>query len=258
VKIAFLLLTILCSTNLLYSTSDASEIQWAVQNVRLRKQKQSGWQHDFFAKTSLAPKLDVGLEGSYIERFSLYDTTYGGMIGYHFNNKFYTEAHYTQGIGNQLLPERDTTLTSYYALVPGFSPYLTLRDSRYSDTKVQSATLGGEIEKWPHILIIPQVMLGKSKFKTDSSKESIYSYGFKTLYYTEGKFSVYLYGYKGLEASQGIIGSSNLRIHTTTGGAGGSYFIIKNLKAELSVDHTDYKELKNQFITSTFSLNYKF
>lgn len=254
VKNIFLLLGILCSTGRVYAT----ELQYTLQHVHLKKQKQSGWQHDVFAKTHLTPKLEAGVMGSYIERYSLYETTYGGMLGYRFTKDFYLEGSYTQGIGNQLLTERESMITMYYSLVPGISPFITLKDSRYSDTTVDGFTLGSEIEKWPHLLLIPQFMLGNSKFKGNGTKESIYSYGLRAIYYTEDKYSIYLYGSKGLEASQGITGAANLRVHSTTGGVGGSYYIFHNLKADLSVDHTDYRELKNQFITTTFSLGYKF
>ena len=253
-KITTLLLALLC-VNL-----NASEVQWSVQHVKLKKQNLTGWQHDFYGKTEITPQLSAGLEGSYVERFSLYDTTYGGFLGYRFNEKFYGEAHYTQGIGNKILTQRQSSLVGYYSLMAGFSPYIILKDSRYSDTTVQDATLGMEIEKWPHIILIPQVMLGKSKFKSDKSDEAIYSYGLRAIYYTENKYSAFIYGFKGMEASQGITGAvtNNIRIASTTGGIGGSYHLMNNLKAELSVEHTDYRELKNQFITTIFSLNYKF
>ncbi len=238
----------------------AAEMLYSVQHLKLKKFNFTGWEHDVFAKTNLSQNLIAGLEGSYVERFSLYETTYGGLMGYKFTDKFYVEAHYNQGIGNKLLTERQTQIISYYSLFPGVAPFIILKDKRYSDTKLLDFTLGAEIEKWPHILIIPQAMIGKSKFKSDNSQETIYSYSLKAIYYTEDKFSIFAYGSRGLESAQSITGASlsNQRIHTLTGGAGGSYNIFKNLKAEISVDHTDYHEIKDQFITSTFSLNLKF
>ncbi len=238
----------------------ASEIQWSVQHVKLQKQNLSGWQHDLYGKKDLSADLNVGLKGAYLERFSLYDTNYGGFVGYKFNKQLYVEVVYTQGMGNQILTKRQTTLINYYALMEGFTPFLILKDSRYSNTTVQDALLGMEVEKWPHFLFIPQFTLGSSKFKSDQTHESIYSYSLKVIYYTENKFSLFIYGSRATEASQGINGNvtNNFNITSTTGGIGGSYNFLDSLKMEFSIDHTHYKELKNQYITSLFSLTQKF
>lgn len=243
---------------LLSSVCFSSEIQYTTQHVQLKKQDLTGWQHDLMFKSSLTNKLAAGLVGTYIERFSLYEKSLGAFFAYHLNDKLSVEAKYVQGIGNLLLPERDSTLTAYYSLLPGYAPFLILRDSRYSDTKVDSATLGAEIEKFAHIIFIPQVMMGNAKFKSNKTSEKVYSYGVKVIYYTEEKFSAFIYGYKGLEASQGIIGSSNVLIRSSTVGIGGSYYFTPKFKTELSIDHTDYKVLNNQFVTATLNFSYKF
>lgn len=240
--------------------SNATEIQWSTQHVNLKKQNQSGWQHNLTGKKNVTPELTLGLSGSYLKKFNLYDNSYGGLIGIKINEKTYVELMYNQGMGNKILPKRDSNLVSYYALTNGLTPFLVLKDSRYSDTKVQSASLGIEIEKWPNFLFIPQLMLGGSEFNSDRSNESVYSFGLRAIYYTENKFSMFAFGSKATEASQGITGAvvNNIKITSTTGGIGGSYYLLDSLKSEFSVEHTDYREIKNQYITSVLSLNYKF
>lgn len=252
-KFIFLFSTLLFSQTLL-----SSEIQSTTQHIQLKKQDLTGWQQDLMFKTNLNQKLDIGFLTSYLERFSLYDHAYGAFLAYRINDQLALEARYTQGIGNLILPKRESTITAYFALMSGIAPFFTVKDTRYSDTKVQSASLGLEIEKWTNIILVPQVLWGKSKFKSNGSSESVYSYGLKAIYYVEEKFSLFAFAYKGLESSQGIIGSSNILIRTTTGGLGGSYYFLKKIKAELTVDHTDYRVLNNQFLTTTLNLSYKF
>lgn len=251
-KFIFLFSTLLISQTLL-----SSEIQSTTQHIQLKKQDLTGWQQDFMFKTNLNQKLDIGFVSSYLERFSLYDHAYGAFFAYRLSDRLALEARYVQGMGNLILPERESNITAYYALMAGVAPFITIKDTRYSDTKVQSASLGLEIEKWPNIILVPQVMWGKSKFESNGTSEDVYSYGLKAIYYVEEKFSLFAFAYKGMESSQGIIGASNILIRTTTGGLGGSYNFSKSFKAELSVDHTDYRVLNNQFLTSTLNLNYK-
>jgi hypothetical protein len=67
-----------------------------------------------------------------------------------------------------------------------------------------------------------------------------------------------LFAFRGVEASQGIVGKSNFLIDTKSGGLGASYYFIPQLKTELTVDHTDYQQLKNQFLTTTLNLVWDF
>ena len=80
----------------------------------------------------------------------------------------------------------------------------------------------------------------------------------KLAYYREKFYSLCIFGYKGVEASQGIVGKSNFLIDTASGGLGGSYHFIPQFKTELILDHTDYKQLKNQFLTTTLNLVWDF
>jgi hypothetical protein len=145
-------------------------------------------------------------------------------------------------------------LSAYYSLAPGFTPYIFYRDNRYSVTRVHEARLGMEIEKFPHIIIIPQLMLGKATFKSPAGTETLHNYGLRAMYYEERKFTVFLFGYRGKEASQGIVGASNILVDTKSGGLGGSWYFKDNFRTELVFDHTDYRQLKNQFLTTTLNL----
>jgi hypothetical protein len=119
-------------------------------------------------------------------------------------------------------------------------------------------TLGAEIEQFKNILIIPQVMFGKASFNAPNNTRDVHSYGVRVSYYREKFYSLFAFGFKGVEASQGIVGKSTFLVDTTSGGLGVSYHFVPQLKTELIVDHTDYEQLKNQFVTTTLNLVWDF
>ena len=125
-------------------------------------------------------------------------------------------------------------------------------------TNLNTANVGIEIEKIPNLIIIPGFMVGNATFKSPAETKTVNNFGLRVVYYREKNFSLYAFGYKGKEAAQGIIGVSNILVTTTTGGAGGGYYFKQNFRGELIVDHTDYREINNQFVTTTLILTYFF
>lgn len=248
-----LFLTTVCSVH-----SFAHEIHSSTQHINLRKQDQSGWQQDLLARLNLNSKIDLGAQLTYLERFNLFDKRAGAFIGYRASDRWSFEFKYLQGLGNEILPEKDFHWLSYFALAPGYSPYILYKDSRYSLTHLHTATLGMEIEKISNFIFIPSVMLGRATFKDPAKTEDVFSYGLRVNYYVEKKFSLTAFTYFGKEASQGIIGSSEILVDTRTGGLGGSYFFTPAFKGELIFDHTDYQELETEFHTTTLNFSRTF
>lgn len=237
--------SILASTDLLLSS----------QNVSITRQNETGWQHELSVRTDVGRKTNAGLSGTYLERFSFFEKRFGGFLTYRPSDRLTVEGRYYLGENdNEILPREQRLLTAYYAAAPGYTPYLSYRDYRYSVTRVHMANLGMEIEKFANILLIPQVMAGRATFSTPAGTESIYNYGLRAMYYVEKKFTAFLFGYQGREASQGIVGRSNTLVDTRSGGGGGSWYFTDRIRAELVFDHTNYKQLKNRFITSTLNL----
>lgn len=249
---------VLFLTTLLSTHSFAHEIFSSTQHVNLRKQNESGWQQDLIARLNVNSKWDVGAQATYLERFNLFDKRLGGFVGFRPIDRWSFEVKYLQGMGNEILPEKDFHLLSYYSLAPGFSPYLYYKDSRYSFTHLHTATLGLEIEKIRNIIFIPSVMLGRATFKSPGKTEDVYSYGLRVNYYVEKKYSLTAFTYRGKEASQGIIGRSAILVDTWSGGLGGSYYFTPDFKGELIFDHTDYQELGTEFHTTTLNLSRMF
>ena len=140
------------------------------------------------------------------------------------------------------------------AAAPGYSPFLTYRHAQYSVTDVNSFQAGLEIEKIRNIILIPQALLGSATFKSPADTKGIYNIGLRAVYYQEKIFSLFAFGFMGKEASQGIIGKSNILVDTKTFGGGAGYHITQDFRGELIVDHTDYEDLNNQFITTTLNL----
>lgn len=239
-------------------SAQAHEILSTTQHVNIKKSKKIGWQQDVSARVEVNQKLDVGAQATYFERFDLYEKRVGGFIFLRPTERWTFEVRYLQGKGNQILPEKQTTLGSYYSYADGLAPFLYLRDSRYSVTKLNTATAGIEIEKLPNIIIIPSFMVGRAGMLNPRETKSVYNYGLKVVFYREKNFSLTGYTFRGREASQAIIGISNMVIDTTTGGFGGSYNFTPDFKAELLIDHTDYNQLKNQFVTTTLNLGLVF
>lgn len=249
----FVLLLFIFSSN-----SFAHEIQSTTQFVNLRRQKESGWYQAFRGKMDISSDVQIGAEASYLERFDLYDKQVGGLVNYRPGDRWTLEAKYLQGKGNEILPEKQTHLTAYYALGSGLSPFIIYRDSRYSLTTVHSVNLGMEIEKIPHIIFIPMIMSGKATFKSPGETEDINSYGLRVTYYTENRYSFSVFGFRGKEASQGIIGRSTEVVDTLSGGFAGTWFFNDAFKSELVFDHTDFDQLKTEFHTLTLNLTWMF
>jgi len=236
------------------TTLFAHEAQLVTQHLSLKRQHKTGWQSDLIAKATLSRKWEAGLQGTYLERFNFFEKRAGAFAFYRPNDRLTLEARYLQGSGNQILPERQYHLHAYYALAQGLAPFLFYRDMKYSVTRLHAVNLGLEIEKIRSFIIIPQIMMGKATFNSPADTKNVYNYGLKVIYYQELRFSLFAFGYKGKEAAQGIIGASNQLIDTLSGGAGAGYYFRPATKAELVVDHTNYKQLKNQFLTTTLNL----
>lgn len=198
------------------------------------------------------------MQATYMERFDVYDRRVGAFVGYSPTDRLSLEVKYLQGMGNKLLPEKQTQLTAYYVLGVGYSAFTTIKNSKYAFTNLDTVNLGIEIEKIPSFIVIPQFMIGKATFKRPAETRDIYNYGLRVVFYREKKFSVYAFGYRGKEATQGIIQVTNIMVDTTTAGLGGGYYFTQNFRGELIVDHTDYEQIHNQFITTTLLLNYYF
>lgn len=227
----------------------------STQHLSITRQNETGWQHDLSGKHDLDRKTYVGLTGTYLERFSFFEKRYGAFVGHKVNDRLSVEARYYLGEGdNEILPREQKILSAYYSLARGLTPFLFYRDNRYSVTRVHEARFGMEIEKISNIILIPQVMLGKATFESPAGTESIYNYGLRAMYYEEKKYTAFVFGYTGKEASQGIVGASNILVDTRTAGLGGSWYFKDNFRAEFVFDHTDYEQLKNQFLTTTLNL----
>lgn len=243
---------------LLSLSAQAHEILSITQHVNIRKQDEIGWQQDVIARLEFNRKFDFGTQATYLERFDLYEKRAGGFVVYRPNDKWTLEARYLQGMGNEILPEKQAILSAYLAAGSGFAPYLYYRDSRYSVTHLHTLNLGVEIEKIPYFIIIPSVMVGRATFKSPGETDDVHNYGVRVVYYVEKKFSLMAFAYKGKEASQAIIGRSTELIDTLSGGLGGSYYFSEDLKADLIFDHTDYDQLNSEFHTTTLNISWKF
>lgn len=243
---------------LIASNSYAHELESTTQFINLKPTNQVGWLQDFDGRVSINQKFDGGFQVSYLERFNFFEKRLGGYMTYHPNERLTLEARYLQGNGNQILPERQTILSAYYSAYDGLTPYLFYRDSRYSQTIVNTATLGMEIEKFKDIIFLPSFMLGRATFQSPAKTHDAYNYGLKMVYYKDHHFTFSAWGNKGREASQGIIGQSTLLVNTLSAGAGAGYNFTYSIKGELLFDHTNYEELKTQFHTTTLNLSWKF
>jgi hypothetical protein len=243
----------------LSTTLFAHEVRLTNQHLKLNRQHQSAWQSDIRAEASLSEKLQAGLTGTYLERFDLYEKRVGVFGRYSPVEKLTLEAHYMMGQDNvEILPHDFYQLSLYQAMTIGITPFLSYLNRLYSVTHVQTVSAGVEIEKIRSVILIPQIMLGQARFDNAAKIEKIYNLGLKAIYYQENNFSLIIFGYKGTEASQGIVGQSNIIFNTLTGGAGVAYYLQPNIMAEFLFDYTDYNEINNQFLTSTLNLVWKF
>lgn len=238
--------------------AQAHEILSITQHVNLRKQNETGWQQDLIAKFDFNQKFDFGAQATYLERFDFYEKRVGGFVVYRPNESWTLEARYLQGMGNEILPEKQAIISAYFAAGAGLAPFIYYRDSRYSVTHLHTVNLGVEIEKIPHFIIIPSVMIGRATFKSPGKTDDVHNYGLRATYYVEKKWAFTVFGYKGKEASQGIIGRSTLLIDTLSGGLGATYFFNDDFKADLIFDHTDYDQINTEFHTTTLNLSWMF
>lgn len=241
-------------------SSFGHEVQSISQHINLRKQNKIGRQQDLIARASVTRKLDLGVQGTYLERFYLFEKRFGAFLKSKLSDRLNIELKYLQGFKTEILPEKQTILSSYYSLTQGITSFIILRDTRYSVTHINNAGLGFEIETFPNFIIVPQVNFGKATFNGPAETKDVYSSGLKVIYYKENHFSFSLFGYKGREISQGLIGRTmaNLPIDTLSGGASASYYVLSDLKAEIIFDHTDYDQLKTEFHTTTLNLTWMF
>lgn len=252
-KYALLLLVILST-----SLASAHEVQFIGQHLDIRRQKETGWQSDVLARATLSRKFEVGLQGTYLERFDFHEKRGGALLSYQPKENIILEGKILLGNGNEILPNQDYFLNGFWGLSDGFSPFFFYRNTNFSETHVQSVRVGLEIEKVSGFIIIPTFLTGKATFNSPASTKNIHNYGLKLVYYREAHYSFGIFGYKGKEASQGIIGTSNFLVDTTTGGVSASYYFIPSLRSEIIFDYTDYHELKNQFLTTTLNLAWRF
>lgn len=236
----------------------AHEIQSLTQHLNLRRQNQSAWQQDVLAKVNLNEQFDVGAQVTYLERFNLFEKRAGGLLTFRPSELWTFEARYLVGNGNEILPEKDLMLMAYHSTGVGISPFFYYKDSQYSVTRLHSFNLGVEIEKIPGIILIPSVTVGSATIKSPSETKTIHNFGLRATYYKEKIYSFSLFAYSGKEASQGIIGSSNILVDTLSGGAAFSWYFTDTFKSELTFDHTDYDQLNNEFHTTTLNLIWTF
>ena len=54
-------------------SSFGHEVQSISQHINLRKQNKIGRQQDLIARASVTRKLDLGVQGTYLERFNLFE-----------------------------------------------------------------------------------------------------------------------------------------------------------------------------------------
>lgn len=241
------------------SFSMAHEILSSTQIINLRRQNQTGLQQDLLGKMEISRKVSAGLQGTYLKRFDFYEKAAGAFLVYRPAERWTIETKYLHGIGsNEILPERQYYFSAWYSLGEGLSPFLHYRGSEYSVTDLQTVAAGMEIEKIENLIFIPSVMKGKATFRNAADTEDVYSYGMRIIYYKEGLYSFSVFSYKGQEASQGIIARSSILVDTFSGGLSASYFVRKDLKAELVFDHTDYDQLRTEFHTTTLNLTWMF
>lgn len=237
----------------------AHEVQMVTQHLKLNRQNASAWQSDLLARATFTPKFEAGLQGTYLERFDLYEKRAGGFFVFKPTPTLTLEAKYLKGDGVvEILPKDQYLITLYHSLAQGYSPFVTYQNSLYSITHLQSMKLGMEIEKFEHFIVIPQVMLGQAQFRDPGDVKEINSLGVRVIYYEEQKYSVTGFAYQGLEASQGIVGRSTSTIATKSIGGGGAYYFIPNVKTELLFEYLDLGKLNNQFLTTTLNLAWVF
>ena len=237
----------------------AHEVQLITQHIKINRQNETAWQFDALAKAVVNTKFEFGLQGTYLERFDLYERRAGAFAVFNPAPNLTFELRYLKGSeGVEILAHDSYSVSMYHALSAGLSPYISYQNSLYSITHLQMIRLGIEIEKFQNIILIPQVMLGQAQFDSPSEVKEVNNFGLKMIYYREQVYSLQAYAYKGTEAAQVIVGLSNKVIETKTAGVGAGYYLLPDVKTELLFDYTDLGELDNQFLTTTLNLVWAF
>ena len=242
----------------LFGIVEAHEIRFTNQYVNMNKRDDTGWQHDLSFRYQVNEQWKVGAQGRLLEKFGQNEQALGLLLNWKPKTEVSFDFSYFTGNGNEILPKDDIILTTYWGMMAGLSPFLTIRKSDYTQTNIYSATLGMEFEKIINFIFVPQLMLGRAKFKSPSSTEGLYSFGLKGIFYKEEFYKLFAFYYRGKEASQGIIGASNFRVDTQSVGIGGAYYFTKDFAAELTVDYTDYDQLNDEYLTTTLDFKYLF
>lgn len=236
----------------------ANELQSVTQHIDIRKQSETAWQQDLIYRHDIDRKWQIGVQGTYLERFDKFEKR-GGLIAIYRPSELWTfEGKMLLGKGNDILPELETTLTAYHSTMVGISPFFSLKDARYKETTLDIFNLGVEIEKIEGFIFIPTLAIGTAKSKSPNETKIVHSFGIRASYYQEGRYTASVFGHSGKEVSETIIGKSTELISTLTGGASFEWYFNDDLRAEIILDHTDYKQLKNQFVTSTLNLRWAF
>lgn len=236
----------------------ANQLQFTTQHLDIRGNKESGLQQDVAGRAVVTRKLELGLLGTYLERYHFFEKRFGAMAIYRPSDTLTLEARTLFADHTQILPQHQHSITAYYALADGLTPFVTYKDSRYSVTRLHQYNFAMEIEKFRSVVLMPQFMFGKATLTGPSETRDVHNIGLRAIYYHEKRYSLFIFGHKGTEASQGVVGKSNLILDTLTGGLGGSYYFIPPLKTEIILDHTDYKQIKTQFLTTTLNIVWDF
>jgi hypothetical protein len=249
----YLFALVFLSTSLL-----AHEIKMATSVIDIPVQRETGTQQDLFGRFNLNQDWDAGLHGTHLKRYNYFENRLGAFVTYRPSDRTTLELRSYFARDVQLIPEQEIGLSVYHALSDGLTTFMSYRNSRYSVTDVESIALGFEIEKIVHWIFIPQIMAGTATFRRPAETKNLYSVGARVVYHHEEEFGLFAFGFRGAEASQAVVGDSSQLINTLTGGLGGNYHITRDLIAEISIEHTDYGNLKVQFITSQFNLKWRF
>jgi hypothetical protein len=237
----------------------AHEVMLVGQHVKINAQGKTGWQQDAIGRAVINDKNQIGLQGTYLERFDHYEHRVGGFYTYRPSDAWTLEVKWLHGTDEvQILPLDQYYVAAYYGWIPGIAPFMFYRKSIYSVTHVDDVVFGLEIEKIQNIIFIPQISKGTARFNDPHDTEDLHNFGLRTVYYIESQYSFFAFGYKGREASQGVVGRSSIVVDTLTAGGGGSYHFTQRFKSELTLDYTDYDQLKNQFLTTTLNLKWTF
>lgn len=251
-----LTLSILALTS---TTLCAHTVSLNTQYLKLYRQNEVGKQVLINARGDINPRWGFILNGAYLERFDLYERRLGTGLVFSPQAGTTTEVTYSKAAaGSEILPSEQLIGTIYQSITHGTSAFLTIWDARYSQTRVNLARLGLELEKIKNITLIPQVSLGQATFRDPQESREVNNLQFKVIYHRENNYFISLLAAQGIEASQGIVGRSSETVRTRTGALGAGFYIFEHTKAEALFEYIDFKQLKNQFLTSSVGLTRMF